>query len=343
MLTTPLRPARAQRALARDLPPYRHRLCDSGEPVGSRTLSRRLGMSLSPATIRNVMADLEGAGLLYAPHTSAGRLPTEAGLAPVRPWAAGSRRAERRRAGIHRGPVRRQRPQPGRGPGTGKQCAGRPLALRRAGGGAEVGARAAPYRIRPSGPRPGPGGDRDRRRPGGKPHHRRAHGPALLLAHRGQQFPLEPAGRPHHRRRQGGDRQGAGGPSRRAGSADPAGGGGGARQLVGRQAERPDRARPGQAAGGCDGAERSRAHPQPVLGAGEARKRWPGCWKPPRPPRACRSISAPKASCSAFPAVLWSSRPIATASSGWSARSASSARPGSTMPGSSPWWIIPRN
>ncbi len=53
---------------------------ESGEPVGSRTISRRLGMTLSPATIRNVMADLEGAGLLYAPHTSAGRLPTEMGL-----------------------------------------------------------------------------------------------------------------------------------------------------------------------------------------------------------------------------------------------------------------------
>jgi heat-inducible transcriptional repressor len=53
---------------------------ETGEPVGSRTLSRRLSASLSPATIRNVMADLEEAGLLYAPHTSAGRLPTEAGL-----------------------------------------------------------------------------------------------------------------------------------------------------------------------------------------------------------------------------------------------------------------------
>jgi heat-inducible transcriptional repressor len=53
---------------------------ESGEPVGSRTISRRLAMSLSPATIRNVMADLEDAGLLYAPHTSAGRLPTERGL-----------------------------------------------------------------------------------------------------------------------------------------------------------------------------------------------------------------------------------------------------------------------
>lgn len=52
----------------------------TGEPIGSRTLSRMLGQNLSPATIRNVMADLEEAGLLYSPHTSAGRLPTEAGL-----------------------------------------------------------------------------------------------------------------------------------------------------------------------------------------------------------------------------------------------------------------------
>jgi heat-inducible transcriptional repressor len=53
---------------------------ETGEPVGSRTLSRASGMGLSPATIRNVMADLVDAGLLFAPHTSAGRLPTEAGL-----------------------------------------------------------------------------------------------------------------------------------------------------------------------------------------------------------------------------------------------------------------------
>jgi heat-inducible transcriptional repressor len=52
----------------------------SGEPVGSRTLSQRLPLSLSPASIRNVMADLEAMGLLYAPHTSAGRAPTERGL-----------------------------------------------------------------------------------------------------------------------------------------------------------------------------------------------------------------------------------------------------------------------
>ncbi len=53
---------------------------ETGEPVGSRTLSRLLPIALSPATIRNVMADLTDAGLLFAPHTSAGRLPTERGL-----------------------------------------------------------------------------------------------------------------------------------------------------------------------------------------------------------------------------------------------------------------------
>ena len=53
---------------------------ETGEPVGSRTLSRRLSVALSPATVRNVMSDLEEAGLLYAPHTSAGRVPTEEGM-----------------------------------------------------------------------------------------------------------------------------------------------------------------------------------------------------------------------------------------------------------------------
>ncbi len=53
---------------------------ETGEPLGSRTLSRSLPMTLSPATIRNVMADLEQMGLICAPHVSAGRLPTELGL-----------------------------------------------------------------------------------------------------------------------------------------------------------------------------------------------------------------------------------------------------------------------
>jgi heat-inducible transcriptional repressor len=51
-----------------------------GEPVGSRNLSRLLPSSLSPATVRNVMSDLEQLGLIYAPHISAGRLPTQKGL-----------------------------------------------------------------------------------------------------------------------------------------------------------------------------------------------------------------------------------------------------------------------
>jgi heat-inducible transcriptional repressor len=50
-----------------------------GQPVGSRTLARAAGMDLSPATIRNVMSDLEELGLIASPHTSAGRIPTARG------------------------------------------------------------------------------------------------------------------------------------------------------------------------------------------------------------------------------------------------------------------------
>jgi heat-inducible transcriptional repressor len=53
---------------------------DSGQPVGSRTISKLSPLNLSPASIRNVMQDLEEYGLLAAPHTSAGRMPTESGL-----------------------------------------------------------------------------------------------------------------------------------------------------------------------------------------------------------------------------------------------------------------------
>ena len=52
----------------------------SGAPVGSRTISKLAGLNLSPASIRNVMQDLEEFGLLAAPHVSAGRMPTESGL-----------------------------------------------------------------------------------------------------------------------------------------------------------------------------------------------------------------------------------------------------------------------
>ncbi|RJP60682.1 MAG: heat-inducible transcription repressor HrcA [Deltaproteobacteria bacterium] len=52
----------------------------TGEPVGSRTISKKFNLDLSPASIRNAMADLEEMGLLSQPHTSAGRIPTDEGL-----------------------------------------------------------------------------------------------------------------------------------------------------------------------------------------------------------------------------------------------------------------------
>ncbi len=52
----------------------------TGEPVGSQTISRASGLGLSPASIRNTMAELEHIGLLFAPHTSAGRMPTDHGI-----------------------------------------------------------------------------------------------------------------------------------------------------------------------------------------------------------------------------------------------------------------------
>jgi heat-inducible transcriptional repressor len=90
-VTSGPRPAAAEQSKLNTLTPLNERAremlrrivdayLETGSPVGSRTLSRQLGVTLSPATIRNVMADLEEAGLLYAPHTSAGRLPTDAGL-----------------------------------------------------------------------------------------------------------------------------------------------------------------------------------------------------------------------------------------------------------------------
>ncbi len=57
-----------------------HEYLATGDAVGSRTVTRRHGIDLSPATVRNVMSDLEEAGLLKQPHTSAGRVPTDLGL-----------------------------------------------------------------------------------------------------------------------------------------------------------------------------------------------------------------------------------------------------------------------
>ncbi|MDH4073605.1 MAG: heat-inducible transcriptional repressor HrcA [Gammaproteobacteria bacterium] len=74
--TTPQLPNERARQLLKVLI---QRFILDGQPVGSRTLSRKSGMELSPATIRNVMADLEDLGLIAAPHTSAGRVPTAQG------------------------------------------------------------------------------------------------------------------------------------------------------------------------------------------------------------------------------------------------------------------------
>ncbi len=57
-----------------------HAHISTGEPVGSRTIAKRYGLGVSPATIRNVMADLEEMGFLTHPHTSAGRIPTDLGF-----------------------------------------------------------------------------------------------------------------------------------------------------------------------------------------------------------------------------------------------------------------------
>ena len=54
-----------------------HSYVATAVPAGSRTLSRRFGLGISPATIRNTMSDLEEKGFLFHPHTSAGRIPTD--------------------------------------------------------------------------------------------------------------------------------------------------------------------------------------------------------------------------------------------------------------------------
>ena len=53
---------------------------DSGEPIGSEVLSKKLGINISASAIRSILANLQKEGLLYAPHISAGRLPTDKGM-----------------------------------------------------------------------------------------------------------------------------------------------------------------------------------------------------------------------------------------------------------------------
>ena len=80
-MTQPLTPLEEMNARSRDV--FRtlvESFIETGEPVGSRTLSRALSEGISAATIRNVMQDLEHLGLLDSPHVSAGRVPTQQGL-----------------------------------------------------------------------------------------------------------------------------------------------------------------------------------------------------------------------------------------------------------------------
>ena len=84
-----------------------------GEPVGSQTLARHAGLDISPATIRNILGDLEEIGLLSSPHTSAGRVPTPQGyrvfvdsllqLRPLPDAEVAEDVADRRRAHVQAG------------------------------------------------------------------------------------------------------------------------------------------------------------------------------------------------------------------------------------------------
>src|SRR5215813_3223699 len=74
MRNAPLQERRTRQILADLVRTY----IETGEPVSSRAIAKRYEETLSPATIRNVMADLEEGGFLYQPHTSAGRVPTAA-------------------------------------------------------------------------------------------------------------------------------------------------------------------------------------------------------------------------------------------------------------------------
>ena len=79
MLTAPCRPRFSPSARAGSCPTLVRDYIDSGEPVASATLTRRAGLGVSSATIRNVLAQLEDMGYVSQPHTSAGRIPTDLG------------------------------------------------------------------------------------------------------------------------------------------------------------------------------------------------------------------------------------------------------------------------
>jgi hypothetical protein len=169
---------------------------------GSRTLSRASGLELSPATIRNVMADLEELGLIASPHTSAGRVPTARGyrlfvdtMLTARPLdldRGAARDGRRARAAAPRPAAARDR--------AGGAAAVQPVELRRRGHGAAQGQRVPPHRVPAPGraPRAGDPGRARRRR--AEPRHLHRARPHAGRAGRGHQLPQRALRRPDHRR-----------------------------------------------------------------------------------------------------------------------------------------------
>ena len=171
-----------------------------GQPVGSRTLSRACGLELSPATIRNVMADLEELGLIASPHTSAGRIPTARGYRlfvdtmltaqpqrlPVVAARCGARGASARRPAAARD---RQR----------GATAVEPVELRRRDHGAEEAERVPPHRVHAPVGAARAGDHRRARRRRAEPGHLHRPGLHHLAAAGGQQLPQRALRRPDHR------------------------------------------------------------------------------------------------------------------------------------------------
>ena len=209
----------------------------TGEPVGSRNISRLIAVPLSPASVRNVMADLEQLGLIYAPHTSAGRLPTELGLrffVDALMQVGDLTEAERQS-------IQSQLASVGRAQSV-EAALGEALTrlsgLTRAA--AVVLTRKVQfppqaYRVRPAGTGAGAGGAGRRGRPGREPRADAAAGRAVLGADRGQQFPQRADQGPNAGRSAARARDGAGARPRRTRPADPEGDRGGHRELVRRR------------------------------------------------------------------------------------------------------------
>ncbi len=162
----------------------------TGEPVGSRNISRLIAVPLSPASVRNVMSDLEQLGLIYAPHTSAGRLPTELGLAVFRRRPDAGRRSHRAGAAVDPDPARLGRQGAiGRGGAwRGADAAVRPDPGRGGGAYRQVQFAAEAHRIRAAGAGTGAGGAGRRGRPGREPRADAAARRAVLGADRSHQF-----------------------------------------------------------------------------------------------------------------------------------------------------------